>query len=170
MPFAFRCGRLVALVLDSRGERDVFREEAPILGSRQWEFIDHVFSNLAPEVEAVAVVTPTPIASMDPEGQVQKLLGIRTDDVEAFKKGRSMGESGGASQLPYAIINVGLSPIANAVANREANLGNFKISNIDEARDQWSHKFSLPEQRKLLIQAGHARLTNRIGGSPRGLI
>ncbi len=25
MPFAFRCGRLVVLVLDSRGARDVFR-------------------------------------------------------------------------------------------------------------------------------------------------
>ena len=33
MPFVFRCGRLMVLVLDSRGERDVFRKQYPILGA-----------------------------------------------------------------------------------------------------------------------------------------
>jgi len=50
------------------------------------------------------------------------------------------------------------------------NLGNFKIGNIDEARDQWSHKFSRPEQRRLLESAGKARLSNRAVGAPRGLL
>jgi hypothetical protein len=50
------------------------------------------------------------------------------------------------------------------------NLGNFKISNIDEVRDQWSHKYSRPEQHALLRGAGKARLSNRAAGSPRGLI
>ena len=50
------------------------------------------------------------------------------------------------------------------------NLGAFKISNIDEARDQWSHKFSRPEQADLIRKAGQARLANRAGGAPRGLM
>lgn len=40
MPFVFRCGRLVVLVLDARGDRDVFRKDYPILGTEQWGFID----------------------------------------------------------------------------------------------------------------------------------
>ena len=48
MPFAFRCGRLVVLVLDSRGERDVFREALPILGTRAMAVHRcKVFANLA---------------------------------------------------------------------------------------------------------------------------
>ena len=63
-----------------------------------------------------------------------------------------------------------MSPIAETLVNKELNLGNFKISNIDEARDQWSHKFSRPEQIRLLRGAGRARGRNRTPGSPRGLI
>lgn len=88
MPFVFRCGRLVVLVLDARGDRDVFRKDYPILGTEQWGFIDTVFTNLPADVEALAVMTPTPIASMDPNGQVQNLLGDRTDDVVAFNQDR----------------------------------------------------------------------------------
>src|SRR5919106_602333 len=91
MPFAFRCGGLVVLVLHSRGERDVFRKEHPILGAEQWGFVDSLFMNLPMDVEALAVMTPTPIASLDPDGQVMKLLGERTDDVEAFKRGDEEG-------------------------------------------------------------------------------
>lgn len=170
MPYAFRCGRLVVLMLDSRGERDVFREELPILGLEQWQFVEHVFANLPEDVEALAVMTPTPIASLDPDGQVQKLMGNRTDDVEAFKNGDEQNtlspKSSGGSGLPLAIVNKHLSVIANT----ELNLGNFKIGNIDEARDQWSHKYSRPEQRDLLTKAGKARLSNRTAGRPRGLI
>ncbi len=174
MPYAFRCGRLVVLMLDSRGERDVFREVLPILGGQQWQFIDHVFNSLAPDVEALVVMTPTPIASLDPDGQTQKLMGDRTDDIEAFKRGDEENtlfpESGGASQAPAAILNEHLSPITQALADKQLNLGNFKIGNIDEARDQWSHKFSRPEQQRLLRSAGRARLSNRAAGTPRGLL
>ena len=45
------------MVLDSRGERDVFREDYPILGARQWTFIDEVFARLPADVDALAVVT-----------------------------------------------------------------------------------------------------------------
>jgi len=36
----------MVLVLDSRGERDVFRKQYPILGARQWQFIDEVLARL----------------------------------------------------------------------------------------------------------------------------
>ena len=174
MPYAFRCGRLVVLMLDSRGERDVFRAEIPILGSRQWQFIDEVFARLPGDVEALAIMTPTPIASLDPEGQTQKLMGNRTDDIEAFKKGDEKNTldlgRGDGLQAPLVILNQPLSSVTRLVANKELNLGNFKRSNIDEARDQWSHKYSLPEQLRLLRGAGRALFTNRTKGSARGLI
>ena len=61
MPFVFRCGRLVVLMIESRGERDVFRKDYPILGARQWTFIDQVFARLPEDVDALAIVTPTPV-------------------------------------------------------------------------------------------------------------
>jgi hypothetical protein len=171
MPFAFRCGRLVVVMLDSRGERDVFRKEAPILGVEQWQFIETLLADLPPEVDALALVTPTPIASLDPNGQVMKLLGDRTDDVEAFKRG---DEDGVFHLKSSEDVDDFLLAAAGARATRflgtPVNLGSFKISNIDEARDQWSHKFSRPEQARLLRKAGEARVANRHGGTPRELV
>lgn len=171
MPFVFRCGRLVVLMLDSRGERDAFRKEFPVLGAEQWQFIDQVFENLPLDVEALAVVTPTPIASMDPDGSVMKLMGNRTDDVEAFKRGDLTGVFSPESNKDVDDL---LAAAAGARLTRltgtPVNLGSFKVSNIDEARDQWSHKFSRPEQADLLRKAGLARLTNRAGVGPRGLV
>ena len=167
MPFVFRCGRLVVLVLDARGDRDVFRKDFPILGTEQWGFIDTVFTNLPADVEALAVMTPTPIASMDPNGQVQNLLGDRTDDVVAFSRGRLQPRSSeGFGETPVAVANVHFSRLLG----RQLNLGQFRISKIDEVRDQWSHKFARPEQADLLRKAGTARLANVIPGTARGLI
>ena len=167
MPFAFRCGRLVVLVLDSRGARDVFRTEHPVLGSAQWAFIQQVFDGLTEDVQALAVVTPTPIASLDAHGASQKLLGDRTDDVIAFKKGvEERRSSSDKADAPLTIANVHLSRLYGS----QLNLGNYKLSNIDEVRDQWSHKFSRPEQAALLRMAGSARLTNTMPDSPRELI
>lgn len=167
MPFVFRCGRLVVLVLDARGDRDVFRKDFPILGTEQWGFIDTVFANLPADVEALAVMTPTPIASMDPDGQVQNLLGDRTDDVVAFSRGRTQPKSSEEKgEIPVAVANVHLSRLLGT----QLNLGQYMISKIDEARDQWSHKFARPEQADLLRKAGTARLANGIPGTARGLI
>jgi hypothetical protein len=171
MPFAFRCGRLVVLVLDSRGERDVFRAEHPILGAEQWGFVRQVFESLDDQVSAVAVVTPTPIASMDPHGQTQKLLGNRTDDVEGFKRGDLKGALNPASSkakrdLPLSVANVH----ASRLVGRQLNLGRYLVSNIDEARDQWSHKAARPEQAALLRMAGDARTANAAEGNARGLV
>lgn len=171
MPFAFRCGRLAVVMLDSRGDRDAFRNEWPILGAEQWQLLDALFADLPADVDAIAVVTPTPIASLDPNGQVMKLFGNRTDDVEAFKRG---DEDGVLRLKGTQDVDDFLLAAAGARATRAlgtpVNLGRFKLSNIDEARDQWSHKFSRPEQAELLRKAGEARLTNREGAAPRNLL
>ena len=172
MPYAFRCGRLVVLMLDSRGERDVFRKDLPILGSRQWKFIDDLIKGLSEDVDALAVMTPTPIASLDPEGQVQKIMGERTDDVESFKKGdfdRLFDPVTNDSKLGVLLTHE-LSRIPPYNLTIPKNFFPYKAYNIDEGRDQWSHKFSRPEQIALIRAAGNARLTNRNSGSPRGLI
>lgn len=171
MPFVFRCGRLMVLVLDSRGERDVFRARHPILGTRQWTFIDDVLARLPADVDALAIVTATPIASQDPEGQTQKLMGERTDDVEAFKRGDEEDlfhpeSNSDAGELFKAIFNAKFA----SFTGRQLNLGNFQISNLDEARDQWSHRFARPEQKDLLQKAFAARFTNRNAASGRGLV
>jgi len=171
MPFVFRCGRVVLLVTESRTERDIFRAEYPILGPEQWQFIEQVFANLPGEVEALAIVTPTPIASVDPNGQTMKLMGERTDDIEAFKRGEEKGvldphSSEDFKDLGLAIVGSKLTRLTG----NPFNIGAFKVSNLDEVRDQWSHKFSRPEQRDLLKKAAKARFTNRNGQEGRELI
>jgi hypothetical protein len=174
MPYAFRWGRIVVLVLDSRGQRDVFREEYPVLGGEQWQFIDAVLDNLSADIEALVVVTPTPVASMDPEGQTQKLLGRRTDDVELFKAGDLDGllnlrGSKGLQKvvdLGKAIAGTRLSRITG----HQFNFGAFQLNSIDEARDQWSNYLSRSEQIELIRKAGKARLSNRAPGNPRSLL
>jgi hypothetical protein len=171
MPWVFRCGRLLVLMLDSRGERDVFRAEFPVLGSLQWAYIDQVLGALPADVDALVVMTPTPLTSMDPNGASQKLLGGRTDDVVAFRRGDRKNALDPVSteekaQLALAFAGSHLSRLSGA----PVNLGNFKISNIDEARDQWSNQFCRAEQRLLLDKVAAARLTNRLSGEPRALL
>lgn len=170
MPFTFRCGRLAVLVLDSRGARDVFRAEFPALGADQWTFIQQTVDNLPNDVEALAIVTPTPIASMDANGQVQRLLGDRTDDVRAFRRGRAKAavspKSGDIEEAPATIANVHLSRLTGI----PLDLGRYKVSNIDEARDQWCHRFVRPEQADLFRAAGRARTTNVEGNGKRSIV
>lgn len=170
-PNAFQCGRVVVLMLDSRGQRDVFRKELPILGSTQWTFIDQVLDALTEDIDTLVVMTPTPIASMDPHGASQKLVGGRTDDIEAFKRGnfdQAVTPSGSTdfSQLLLAAAGSHLSSLTGG----PVNLGNFKVNAIDEARDQWSHTFARPEQALLLKKCARARLTHRSSGRARELL
>jgi PhoD-like phosphatase len=171
MPFVFRCGRLMVLMLDSRGERDVFRKDYPILGQRQWAFIDDVFAHLPPDVDALAVVTATPVASQDPDGQTQRLMGGRTDDVEAFKRGdeKELFHPKSTDDITDLLASIASAKAARFTGSNP-NVGNFQISNLDEARDQWSHRFSRREQQDLLKKAFAARYVNRNAASGRGLV
>jgi hypothetical protein len=172
MPFVFRCGRAMVMVLDSRGARDVFRADKPILGAEQWAFIDQVIAKLPADTEALAVVTATPIASQDPDGQTQRLMGTRTDDVQAFKRGDEKEllhphSSDSKVELVKSIVSVKLSRSLGF----NPNIGDFQINNLDEARDQWSHRASRPEQRELLKKLfTTARRANRSPGALRSLV
>lgn len=172
MPFVFRCGRLMVMVLDSRGARDVFRAEKPILGAEQWAFIDQVCEKLPADTDALAVITATPIASQDPDGQTQRLMGTRTDDVAAFARGDEetvldLQGSGSKTELLKSIVSVKLS----RAFGFNPNFGDFQLNNLDEARDQWAHRFARPEQRELLKKAfTTARAANRGPGALRSLV
>jgi hypothetical protein len=170
-PFVFRCGRLMVMMLDSRGERDVFRKDFPILGARQWTFIDEVLSRLPADVDALAVVTATPVASQDPDGATQRLMGGRTDDVEAFKRGdENELFHPRSTKDPADVIKSIFSAKIARFTGSNPNLGDFQISNLDEARDQWSHRFARAEQQDILKKAFAARFTNRNAASGRGLV
>ncbi|MDO6414605.1 alkaline phosphatase D family protein [Sphingomonas sp. BIUV-7] len=173
MPYVFRCGRLVVLMIDSRGERDAFRKDLPILGTRQWAFINEVFANLPDDVEALAVVTPTPIASQDPDGQSQKLLGTRTDDVDSFRKGDEQATfhpkatgTDDAAEIAKTIVSARISSQFNV----QPNWGTFQRNNLDEARDQWSHRVARREQATLIHHAVAARKSITQPSLERGLI
>lgn len=166
MPFVFRCGKVIVIVLDSRGARDVFRKDKPILGSVQWTFVEQVLARVPADIDALAIVTATPLASQDPDGQTQRLMGGRTDDVQAFRRGDEQelfhppSKDGKAEGIVKSIISAKVERLIGT----NPNLGDFQINNIDEARDQWSHRFARPEQRALLAAAFKARLTNRPQG------
>lgn len=172
MPYVFRCGRLVVMVLDSRGERDVFRKELPILGARQWQFVDEVLARLPENADALAVVTATPIASQDPDGAAQRLFGERTDDIEAFKRGdeeNTLHKKSTKDDVKQILLTISNAHLSRA-AGQQFNLGNFLVSNIDEARDQWCHRFARAEQADLLRKAAKAREANRAPGARRELL
>lgn len=171
MPFAFRCGRLTLLVLDARGERDVFRKERPVLGTRQWQFVDAVLAGLGADIDALAVVTPTAIVSQDPDGQTQRLLGDRTDDIDAFAQGDekalfSLSSTTDTAELVKSVISANIS----SRFGFQPNFGDFKLSSIDEARDQWSHRYCRPEQQELLTKSFAARFVQRPPGVGRSLL
>lgn len=174
MPFVFRCGRLAVVMVDSRGDRDLWRDVAPVLGQVQWEFLRGVFEQLSTDIDALALVTPVPIVAGDPDGQAQFLLGRRTDDIELFKDGKEEellslmrgDEKEGVHHIP---LNA-LSGWASSRLGVDLNWGSFKNSDIDDARDQWCNHLSRSEQERLIREAGRARLVNRLPRYPRGLI
>ena len=100
-----------------------------------------------------------------------KLVGDRTDDVEAFKRGdreRLLNLPKGKTFGNFALAAV--SARVTRLTGTPANLGEFMLSNIDEVRDQWSHKFARREQADLIRKAGKARLANRNAGARRSLM
>jgi hypothetical protein len=171
LPCTFICGRVLVLMIDSRGQRDVFRQQLPIMGPEQWAFIDQLLADIPEWIDALVVMTPTPIASMDPHGASQKLVGRRTDDIEAFKRGdfkQAVTPKGSSDVSQFALAAAGSH--LTSLLGGPVNLGNFNVNAIDEARDQWSHSFARPEQARLLKSCAQARLTNRYAGGARELL
>jgi hypothetical protein len=171
MPYAFRCGRMVVLLVDPRGDRDAFRKELPTLGAEQWAFIDTVTGALAADVEQLVLVTAAPIASLDPKGQSQTLVGSRTDDVAHFKR----GDLEGLLNLPGdedfgALAQAAVGSNLSAITGRRFNIGPFKQSKILDARDQWGHKLNRDEQLRLIRTVGEARTSNRTNSNPRSVL
>ena len=171
MPYAFRCGRMVVLLVDSRGDRDLWRKQFPSLGAEQWTFIDAVKSGLAADVEQFVLVTAAPIASLDPEGQSQTLVGGRTDDIELFKR----GDLEGLLSLPGdddvgALAQAAVGSNLSAITGRQFNIGPFKQSKIYDARDQWGHPLNRDEQLRLIRTVGEARTANRANSNPREVL
>ena len=117
------------------------------------------------------IVAATPIATIAPDGQAQKLFGRRTDDIELFKKGDLEGLldlEGTEDKLE--LLKAAVNTHASKITGRPQNIGSFRLDAIDEARDQWSHHLSQPEQVALIRKVGAARLSNRISKNPRGVI
>lgn len=171
MPFVFRCGNAAVIVLDSRGERDIWRKEYPVLGKSQWEFIRNVYENLDLKLDALIVATPVPIVGMAPDGQTQSGLGGRTDDVKLFEKGDEEGLAALADTDVEA--DVVYSLLADSIHSKTGyrpEWGDFKVKEIDDVRDQWSHHFSRPEQALLIRTAAEALAQNRPKNAPRRLL
>ena len=171
MPFAFRCGRLVVVMTDPRGDRDLWREDLPVFGAEQWAFIDSVVNQLTPEVEQLVMVTASPIASLDPNGQSQTLVGRRTDDVALFRR----GDRDGLLSLPSdeslpALAQAAVGSNLSAITGRRFNIGPFKQSKILDARDQWGHGLNRTEQLRLIRRVGEARISNRTRANPRSVL
>lgn len=143
MPYSIRCGRLMVLVLDSRGARDIWREDFPILGEEQWTFLNETLDNLEEDIDAIAIATTAPIAG------VRRLPGRASSaikDVRWFKNGKE-------------------SKLRNHVIWRK---GTGDI--YDDYRDQWSHELSRNEQKKLISKIKDCRNINRSNSNARKLI
>jgi hypothetical protein len=178
LPVVIRCGCLLVVILDSRGDRDVFRGEKPVLGAEQWTFLDELFQSIDPAVDALAVVTPAPIVCAAPDGQWQSLVGARTDDVDVYREGNlerlEQVRVENVDDDPRDLVaNLAAAYVGDEIRSRfgmDANLGSFKVADIDDARDQWCHAFSRPEQEALIRAAVRARLSNRREPNARALL
>jgi hypothetical protein len=170
IPVQFQCGRLMVLMLDDRGDRDLFRESNRALGDTQWQFIDNEFlPNLPSDVDAVVFGTQGPIVGTSPTGELVRLLGNREDDVKLFERGDAKGllalQEHSNTKSEYAYAAVDRLVFKGLLPNNEV-----RISDFDDLRDQWAHPRCRPEQEQLIRRAGTARTVNRPFGQPRAVM
>ena len=161
IPVQFQCGRLSVLMLDDRGDRDLWRESNRALGDAQWNFLDNEFlPNLSPDVDALAIATQGPIVGMAPSGESVRRIGHREDDVELFKRGDARGllalQAKSNSKVDTAYAAVDRVVFKDLLPNND-----FRIADFDDLRDQWSHPRCQPEQERLIRWAGRAGAVNR---------
>lgn len=166
-PYWFRCGRLCVIVLDGRGARDLWRADYPVLGSSQWQFINEFLSTLPSDVDALAVVTPVPIVAMSPNALAQKILGERTDDVELFAKGRAKELLKLQKGVDDSTFEASKAVVAEYVPIASRRISDYKLGDLDDVRDQWSHHLSQSEQARLIRAVGNSTLTQRLHSQPR---
>jgi hypothetical protein len=170
IPVQFRCGRLAVLMLDDRGDRDLWRETNRALGDAQWTFLDNEFLPTLPrDVDALVIATQGPIVGMSPNGEVVRRLGNREDDVELFRRGDARGllalQAKSNSLADYAEAAVDRAIFRDLLPNND-----LEIANFDDLRDQWSHPRCQSEQERLIRRAGDARLVNRDAVHPRSVM
>jgi hypothetical protein len=170
IPVQFQCGRLSVVMLDDRGERDLWRESNRALGDAQWSFLENeLLPNLPPDVDALAIATQGPIVGMAPGGEAMRRVGHREDDVALFERGNARGllalqeHSDSLEDKVYAGVDRAL--FKDALPNND-----FRLSDFDDARDQWSHPRCQPEQQRLIRLAAEASTVNRRGGQPRAVV
>lgn len=170
IPVHFQCGRLAVLMLDDRGDRDLWRESHRALGETQWNFVENEYlRNLSPDTDSLAIVTQGPVVGMAPNGEVMRRLGDREDDVELFRRGDAKGllalQGGSAAFGDYVHAGVDRLVFKDLVPDND-----LRLSDFDDLRDQWSHPRCRLEQERLIRRAGEARLVNRRVGSPRAVV
>jgi hypothetical protein len=171
-PYSFRCGRLLVVVLDSRGDRDFARSEFPVSGAEQWRFIEDLVDDLPADIDAIAVATAVPIVDLDPEGKVHRFFSDRTDDIDAFAK----GDAEAVDALLYKRDNplVGFaSLLAGFTIDSDFKLAKalgFRVSDLDDMRDKWSYGTNRVEQERLLRTFARACVVGRPADRPRSLI
>jgi hypothetical protein len=170
IPMQFRCGRLAVLMLDDRGDRDLWRETNGVLGDAQWNFIDNEFLPQLPrDIDALVIATQGPIVGMSPNGEAVRRLGHREDDVELFSRGDARGllalQAKSNSSVEYAEALVDRVIFHDLLPNND-----LEIKQFDDLRDQWSHPRCQREQERLIRRAGDARLVNRDTGHPRAVM
>jgi len=170
IPVQFKCGRLAVLMLDDRGDRDLFRAANRALGDAQWNFIETQFvPNLPPDVDAVVIATQGPIVGMSPNGEAIRRLGSREDDVALFKKGD--GRALLALQEHSNTSREQAEAFVDRVIFKDLLPNNdLRISDFDDLRDQWSHPRCHDEQVRLIRKAGEVRTANRNGMPPRAVM
>jgi hypothetical protein len=170
LPVRVSCGRTLVLMVDGRGGRDPWRKEDPILGAPQWAYLQSEIDNLGADIDALIIATQVPIVAGSPKGQTQNLIGYRVDDVALFRRGDEAGidelmasKGQGAGDLIGATVGAYL----RSHTGLKVNVGSLRLGDIDDARDQWAHHWSHPEQVRLLELAAAARTVNRPAGQPR---
>jgi hypothetical protein len=170
IPFWFDCGRLRVVMLDGRGARDFWRPTKPILGVRQWQFIEQLAGQLPPTIDALAVITPVPIVSMAPEAISMRILRERTDDVALYKEGRAEELLKLQKGLDDSNVALGKALAAEYIPFLSRGISDFHIGDLDDIRDQWSHPVSRPEQEAVLRTFARAARHNRPTHQPRGVV
>lgn len=162
-PALFRVGRVLILMIDSRGDRDLFRDEAakPALGQDQWNFINAVLENVPPSVDHLILTTAAPIAHYSKYGIAQHHVAgypaYTTYDIRAFRGGRYIGGDGelwGDGLIPRNL-RMPIKAVRGIVTN---------------VRDQWPHHYTRQEQEELIRAASRAQFVNRTNGQPRSLV